>query len=606
MPKNKRNKTSCFDRNQYPEELLRKIHYWIPPVPEFKPLKKQLNSSLRIGAIVDTRLYQGLRFEGELFVLTPDNWQQVLNYGEIDFLIVESCWQSVYCHWRFGQFNHSENNKALIDIIHTATERDIPTIYWNTQDFLHHDRYKEFASHFDYVFCADPRESQLLEHEGIKSDMLLPAIQPIIHNGFKPYEPSYPDFSINVLYDGFTDIYRLKDKLNFLADILPYGLKIIESQGEIFCNKVKGLSNFSDSFLGTVTSGLRLSTLKYTKTEITTDQTLRSKTLQQWLALETMACRVPILHKGNIPTDDVRHGLVSCYTVDDLFVMLECFEQDDLYRQRISHLAWREIMRKHTFSHRIRTICQKINIKHNWQKHPSISVITPTFRPELIDRVIDSFNEQSYPNKELIIVVNRNISNAEKHINRNIDNENIKITTVPSEQFVGACLNIGATMASGDYCIRMDDDDYYGKECIADIMLHNRAIKFDIFGKPTNFFTFEDEDSVYQRFFRVPEMTTITPNKLQYPNFHVAGNLLGGKTRIFQDTGYLEGSFGAADTSFLISQHNKKVNYCCLDCFNLLISRSSDETSHTWRIKEEELKKTATVSAELTDDDVNC
>ena len=198
-----------INNKTHSDEILGRIHHWVPPVPDFEPIKKKLNSSLKIAAIVDERLYQGVRNEGDLFLLTPDNWKYVLKYGEIDFLLVESCWKTVTGHWYLGQSVHVENNEKLLKIISFAKKNAIPTVFWNTQDHLYHTHYNQFAKNFDYVFCADHVECHLLKKEGIKAEWLPPSIQPAIHNGFIQHDPNCAKFSIDTLYDGYTDIYRI-------------------------------------------------------------------------------------------------------------------------------------------------------------------------------------------------------------------------------------------------------------------------------------------------------------------------------------------------------------------------------------------------------------
>ena len=61
-------KEELFNLSTEADALLDRTHFWHPPVPSSQSQKQSLNSSLRIGAIVGDRLYEGLRFEGELFL----------------------------------------------------------------------------------------------------------------------------------------------------------------------------------------------------------------------------------------------------------------------------------------------------------------------------------------------------------------------------------------------------------------------------------------------------------------------------------------------------------------------------------------------------------
>jgi hypothetical protein len=585
--------------NTHSEEIFGRIHYWVPPAPDFEPLKKKLNTSLKIAAIVDERLYQGIRYEGNLFLLTPDNWEYVLKYGDIDFLLVESCWQTVTGHWYLGQSVHVENNEKLQKIISFAKKNAIPTVFWHTQDHLYHTHYNQFAVNFDYVFCADQVECHLLKKKGVKAEWLPPSIQPAIHNGFKQYDPTYSKFSINTLFDGYTDLYRIEDIIPILKELIPYGLKIIDSGAEMFSKKIDDMPLFKDLFLGSVTHNSRLAALKYAKTAITLEKTLRTKILQQWQTIETAACRLPVLHKGSIDPCDIRHGLVSDFErTDDLLLMLTSFLKDDLYRQRMAHLSWREIYQKHTFANRLSKICNSLKITHDYDEFPLMSVVTPTFREEKYSRCIETFQKQKYPNKEMILVVNNNDEDIKCHPVLKSLPENVHVHFLPQDKFAGGALNFGNTVAKGQYCLRMDDDDYYGENYLSDIALHLKAVDADVFGSPACYYMFEREQEIFQRKIEPSYLQVAKPkdygqvaNLKEYGVYWwISGNTIGINSQFFEKEKYPEMIYGAADAAFT---HNikEKIDYFLLfDQFNMIASRSDNVMKHTWRISEDELK----------------
>src|SRR5690554_4098889 len=89
-------------RERYSERSLNLAPVWAPPLPPWKPIKK-LNSDLRIAVVVSDGLFDSLRFEGNLMLITPDNWQRVLQHGYPDLLLVESTWDTVTGHWYLAQ-----------------------------------------------------------------------------------------------------------------------------------------------------------------------------------------------------------------------------------------------------------------------------------------------------------------------------------------------------------------------------------------------------------------------------------------------------------------------------------------------------------------------
>lgn len=89
---------------------------------------------------------------------------------------------------------------------------------------------------------------------------------------------------------------------------------------------------------------------------------------------------------------------------------------------------------------------------------PSISVLTPTNRPEDWPRVRISFTSQNYPNKELLILVEDKFHKMAKRFWSDVDGARVICTGKAS---LGGMLNLGCERADGEFASRMDGDDYY-------------------------------------------------------------------------------------------------------------------------------------------------
>lgn len=90
-------------------------------------------------------------------------------------------------------------------------------------------------------------------------------------------------------------------------------------------------------------------------------------------------------------------------------------------------------------------------------QHPKVSVITPVYgRAHMIERLIDMYNGQDYPNIELIIFESGKSAPSHASMHHNISH--ICTTDKPS---VGIARNKAIAWASGDIIVHMDSDDYY-------------------------------------------------------------------------------------------------------------------------------------------------
>ena len=118
----------------------------------------------------------------------------------------------------------------------------------------------------------------------------------------------------------------------------------------------------------------------------------------------------------------------------------------------------------------------------------------PTMRPENVARCLDNFKKQTYPDKELVLILN----NAEFDLD-SIRREaklipNVRVLHVDGRTTLGHCLNRGVEAASGKYVAKMDDDDYYGERYLSDSLLAASFSDAEIVGKGLFYVYFETGD----------------------------------------------------------------------------------------------------------------
>lgn len=105
-------------------------------------------------------------------------------------------------------------------------------------------------------------------------------------------------------------------------------------------------------------------------------------------------------------------------------------------------------------------------------RKPKVSCLCLTEnRPLLLKRAIGYFLDQSYENKEMVIVFKEDDINTFQFL-KSVSHNNIKKVKVPSgaQMSLGERRNLSIMEASGDYCIQWDDDDWY----------HNKRIEWQM------------------------------------------------------------------------------------------------------------------------------
>lgn len=100
-----------------------------------------------------------------------------------------------------------------------------------------------------------------------------------------------------------------------------------------------------------------------------------------------------------------------------------------------------------------------------------VSVITPTVRAGMLEKCIDYFKSQDYPNKEIIII--------------------------PGEGSIGEKRNRGCAEAKGDIIVHFDDDDYYAPDYITKSVEHLQSTQSRITGLSSAYFYDKQANNAY-------------------------------------------------------------------------------------------------------------
>lgn len=339
--------------------LIKRISYWVPP-HEFKIQQARTpKTTLKIAAVVDERLYHGLRDEAQLMLLTPHNWKIILEHGQADFILMESIWATASGHWRMAQCPSAHERPTLLQILDLAKRKGIPTVFWNTKGHAYHHHYKEFAQHFDFVFCADPLEVEALQHEGVDAGLLLPCAS-------NHKQTVYPSVSkdIPILYDGWADLDKMTAELNIFLQLKLFGLRIIESRYQIFENRKNSLPEYKGHILGCVSTLGRLAAMHHAKCYVTHDKTISSSVTQQWMSLEAVACGLPVIHFGALSKDDLRKNLVFEAKDEAIFVdILKKNSQRNELTDIDTQACTQKSIEQHSFTHRFSIICEFLRKK---------------------------------------------------------------------------------------------------------------------------------------------------------------------------------------------------------------------------------------------------
>ena len=123
---------------------------------------------------------------------------------------------------------------------------------------------------------------------------------------------------------------------------------------------------------------------------------------------------------------------------------------------------------------------------------PGISIVVPTIRQHHMEMVFDNYAKQTYPKKELIVVLNDNSMNLNLWRERAQEYENVRVYKIAQENNKNQSMNFGFDRAKYDYFAIMDDDDFYSKRYLERQMKVFETVETDVVGKGKYFFYYEE------------------------------------------------------------------------------------------------------------------
>ena len=454
-----------------------------------------------VAAILDTFTEHSLRYEANLLLLSREGWRDQMEKARPVCLFVESAFSGNNRDWRHkivGYENLEDN--PLRELVEYCRAKAIPTVFWNKEDPPHFDDFIGAAKEFDFVFTSDadciPLYQESLGHDRV---YVLPfAAQPRLHNPSQ--EEGWTNYPVCFAGSWLQHRYpeRAEALQNLLDPALPLGLHIFDRNltrrdlGPYY----RFPNRYREAMKGHLTYEEMLTAYRCYDVMLNVNTVSDSPTMFSRRVFESLACGTPVVSSESDGMSRMlgEHVRVSRSKEDTIDHLLELMEDEEA-RIREGHLAYRHIHENHTYRHRMDEVFRRVGLESLVTKRPSVSVLMPTMRPENVAQCLDNFKKQTYPEKELILILNNATFDLESIREQTEDIPNVQVLHVEGPTSLGDCLNRGIAAAAGDYVAKMDDDDYYGERYLSDSVLAARFSDAEVVGKGSFFMYFEDTDT---------------------------------------------------------------------------------------------------------------
>ena len=208
--------------------------------------------------------------------------------------------------------------------------------------------------------------------------------------------------------------------------------------------------------------------------------------------LKLSALGVPVIVKNFVDA--------KLWVGDSLVSALEGVEIDSLrdvtQREKVSVRLRRSALRNHSYPQRLKHI-RKISGLPEFEEAP-ISVLVATKRPEMVKRIYETVKNQDYENLELVMALHgEGFETGYPHIEGS--EMPVKILRFSEKEIFGNVMSQASSVAEGEWIAKMDDDDWYGREHISDLVLASSYSHADLVGKSCEFVYLKNQDQTIRR-----------------------------------------------------------------------------------------------------------
>lgn len=534
----------------------------------------------KVATVIDEISYSCFKYECDLYRVSRRNFRKEVDDFKPDVLFVESAWHGNNGEWE-GVVSAAGSD--LSDLVQHCKSNGIPTVFWCKEDPPQYETFKKAAALFDWVFTTDincvPKYKADLGHENV--DVLMFAVQPKLQNPLRPKEGKLNRVCFAGIYYK-TKFFERQKLFEELADAaMAFGLDIYDRFSYV---KNTDAYKYPDKYKAVLKPYVPYDDLvelyKRYDVVINLNSVSDSDTMFSRRVFDAVACGVCVLSTPSSGMEKLFGDIVGvARSRQEAEEFLMKVLSDSLYRDKLTARGYTRIVEQHTYAGRLASVARKIGRTLPDSNIRKVSAVVVTMRPKYIDRVFDNFVKQTWPHKELIIVVNSDEADIEQYNMRvaQYPGEDIRVFRQAKDVPLGACLNFAFDKAKYDTLLKMDDDDYFGRDYLKDELVFFEFTDAGVIGKNTFYVYFEGSGRIALRY----------PGKENIFTDIVAGSAMIFKREVYNKVRFDDTLNVSEIAAFLKLAGKKGFKVFSTHRFNHAVVRRELQ-GHTWREPEEE------------------
>ncbi len=347
---------------QSPTEIRPTIHleqrYLLPPRPRSV-------TRLKVAAVVDTFTEASFAPDCNLLTFRPDTWRAALETEPPNLLFVESAWKGNGGSWEFqvGSYAYSESVGLphLSELVAWCRDNDIPTVFWNKEDPVHFDKFKEAARLFDVVLTTDSDRIPAYEAlDGLRAEVVaaLPfAAQPALHHPTRSLAERDPRPVFGGTYYKNRHPERREQMERLLDAARPFDLVIYDRTHGQESESVGFPERFRPHVKGGVPYDEMVRIYRDHRLFMNTNSVIASPTMFSRRVFELLACGTPVVSTPSLGVEQMFGDIVPIVETAEAAeaAMRELLTDDDAWQRR-STAGIRAVLGEHTYQHRLTRI----------------------------------------------------------------------------------------------------------------------------------------------------------------------------------------------------------------------------------------------------------
>jgi spore maturation protein CgeB len=540
---------------------------------------------LTVATILDPFSEMAFRYEWRQVSVGPDDWRKVMERERPAFLFVESAWRGNKGAWNFAMTAKDAPRKPLRDLVAWCRQQGIPTVFWNKEDPPNYDKFLATAQLFDHVFTVDGDKlddyRRDLGHDRVG---VLPfGAQPRVHNPVNVPNSRPYDVAFAGTYFAEKHAARRDQMVTVLEPARDFGVHIFSRMGGDD-PRYAFPDDYKRHIVGSLPYEQMLAAYRMYKVFLNVNSVTESPTMCARRVFELSACRTAVVSGWSRAIEEIfgEDRIAITRTPDETRDLVGALLANPELRDRQAQLAHRLVFAEHTFSHRVDTVLRTLGMPVR-DRSRSISVLLPTNRPGQVAHAIDQVARQRHGRVQLVLLLHGleldSAVVADKAREAGI--ADVEVISIDPALTLGACLNMGLAVASGDLVAKMDDDNLYGEHYLSDLATAFDYTDAGIVGKWAHYVHLRASGTTMLRF----------PNKEHVFNPLVQGGTILAKRDVLTSLQF-DDAPRAVDTRLLRRAADHGIGVYAADRYNFVSVRQAGSAGHTWRISDAALLKT--------------